>query len=138
MPPKGSTSQSAPGTLSLPALLKLLTSSPRSPLTTSQAIAAASKLVPAGYTSTAKLATLTTQVDMAKVGIEDPEIRKGLMRLFAKEKKGPGKRKRGSDMDRPLPTKAVVEVVETDLDFDEILAEEVSCPGGSSEGEGGS
>lgn len=132
MPPKASTSQSTPGTLSLPALLKLLTSSPRAPLTTSQAIAAASKLVPAGYTTSAKLATLNTQVDMAKIGIEDPEIRKGLMQLFGKEKKG-GKRKRGSDMDRPLPTKEVVEVVQTNLEFDEIHAEEVSGVGGDAE-----
>ncbi|ORY53987.1 hypothetical protein BCR35DRAFT_335887 [Leucosporidium creatinivorum] len=98
----------------------------------SQAIKAASKLVPAGYSSLAKL-QLLTQVEMAKLGIDDEEIRKGIAWLTDPKGKGAaakgegGKRKRPPrehDLDKPLPTREVKEVVDTDLDFDEIHAEE--------------
>ncbi|GAA5918233.1 hypothetical protein JCM1841_005320 [Sporobolomyces salmonicolor] len=132
------TSDSTP--LALPALLKLLTSSGAKPphLSMSQAMQAAAKLVPNGYTSPAKLRTLT-QVEMARIGIADEDVRKGLMGAIGKaEGKGKAKaavfgdeggfkRKRGreSDLDRPLPTSAAKEaVVEQDLDFDEIEVEE--------------
>lgn len=130
MPPKASTSAA----VSLPTFLKLLTSAPKSrgspSLTMSQAMQAAGKLLPAGYTSLERLKTLT-QVDMAKLGIADEAIRKGIMALSGRggggSKQGsPSKRKRGSDLDRPLPTSEVQEVVQTDLDFEEILAVEVS------------
>lgn len=92
-----------------------------------QAIAAASKLVPAGYGSAAKLQVLT-QEEMKKIGIEDEEIRKGLALLTdpPKGKKGKARRSKDHDLDKPLPTKEVKETVDTDLDFDEIHAEEVS------------
>lgn len=97
----------------------------------SQAIKAASKLVPAGYSSPSKLQTLT-QVEMVKLGIEDEEIRKGLALLTSLSakggKKGVKKSGREHDLDKPLPTHKVEVVVDTDLDFDEIHAEEVSRP----------
>lgn len=123
-----------PTPLALPALLKLLCSSgPKPPhLTMSQAIAAASKLVPKGYTSPARLKTLT-QVEMSALGIADEEIRKGLMAVIGKAGgKGAGdspevrrKRTRESDLDRPLPSRAPKEAtVDEDFEFDEIEAEE--------------
>ncbi|GAA5919426.1 hypothetical protein JCM5296_004991 [Sporobolomyces johnsonii] len=148
MPPSSSSSKgkhkltltSDPTPLALPALLKLLTSFGAKPphLSMSQAMQAAAKLVPTGYTSHAKLKTLT-QVEMARIGIADDDVRKGLMAAIGKpEGKGKAKaavfgdeggfnRKRGreSDLDRPLPTRAVKEtVIEQDLDFDEIEVEE--------------
>lgn len=136
-PRKGTTTKltSDPTPLALPALLKLLTTSgPKPPhLSMSQAIAAASKLVPGGYTSHAKL-RLLNQADMIKLGIADDEIRKGLMAVIGKGGgKGSGespevrkKRTRESDLDRPLPTRAPKEtVVDEDFDFEEIEAEEV-------------
>ncbi|GAA5959846.1 hypothetical protein JCM8115_004877 [Rhodotorula mucilaginosa] len=142
MPPKSASPRKATATkvtndptpLPLPALLKLLCSSgPKPPhLTMSQAIAAASKLVPKGYTSPAKLKTLT-QVEMSALGIADEEIRKGLMAVIGKAGgKGAGdspevrrKRTRESDLDRPLPSRAPKETtVDEDFDFDEIEAEE--------------
>lgn len=125
-----------PTVLPLPTLLKLLCSSgPKPPhLTMSQAMSAASKLVPKGYNSTAKLRTLT-QVDMSALGIQDEEIRKGIMAVIGKAGgKGSGdspdvrrKRTRESDLDRPLPSRAPKETtVDEDFDFDEIEAEEVS------------
>ena len=102
----------------------------------SQAIAAASKLVPKGYTSPAKLKTLT-QVEMSALGIADEDIRKGLMAVIGKAGgKGAGdspevrrKRTRESDLDRPLPSRAPKEAtVDEDFKFDEIEAEEVGPP----------
>lgn len=143
MPPKSASPRKAtvtkvtndPTPLALPALLKLLCSSgPKPPhLTMSQAIAAASKLVPKGYTSPARLKTLT-QVEMSALGIADEEIRKGLMAVIGKAGgKGAGdspevrrKRTRESDLDRPLPSRAPKEAtVDEDFEFDEIEAEEV-------------
>lgn len=161
MPPRGSPSKgpskviSDPTALSLPALLKLLTTAgPKPPhLSMSQAMQAAAKLVPAGCTSHAKLRTLT-QVEMARIGIADEDVRKGVMAVIGKggaagakgkgkaaqgqqeqETKGyggefgeqaPRKRSRESDLDRPLPTRAPREVtVDEDFAFDEIEAEEV-------------
>lgn len=67
---------------------------------------------------------------MTGLGLHDEEIRQGIMDLCGKGKgKGKGavtKRKFTSDMDRPLPDREVGEVVLTDLDFEEILYEEVS------------
>ncbi|EGU12562.1 hypothetical protein RTG_01095 [Rhodotorula toruloides ATCC 204091] len=139
-PKKGTTTKltSDPTPLALPALLKLLTTSgPKPPhLSMSQAIAAASKLVPGGYTSHAKL-RLLNQADMVKLGIADEEIRKGLMAVIGKGGgKGSGdspevrkKRTRESDLDRPLPTRAPKEtVVDEDFDFEEIEAEEALAP----------
>ncbi|GAA5996867.1 uncharacterized protein JCM10292_006051 [Rhodotorula paludigena] len=160
MPPRGSPSKgpskvtSDPTALSLPALLKLLTTAgPKPPhLSMSQAMQAAAKLVPAGCTSHAKLRTLT-QVEMARIGIADEDVRKGVMAVIGKggaagakgkgkaaqgqqeqETKGyggefgeqaPRKRSRESDLDRPLPTRAPREVtVDEDFAFDEIEAEE--------------
>lgn len=145
MPPKAASSPrkgtmtrvtTDPTPLALPALLKLLCSSgPKPPhLTMSQAISAASKLVPKGYTSPAKLRTLT-QVEMSALGIADDEIRRGLMAVIGKAGgKGTGdspevrrKRTRESDLDRPLPMRAPRETaVDEDFEFDEIEAEEVS------------
>lgn len=121
--------------LALPALLKLLCScGPKPPhLNMSQAISAASKLVPKGYNSPLKLKTLT-QVEMSAIGIADDEVRKGLMAVIGKGGgKGAGdspdvrkKRTRESDLDRPLPSRAPKETaVDEDFDFDEIEAEEV-------------
>lgn len=136
-PKKGTSTKltSDPTPLALPALLKLLTTSgPKPPhLSMSQAIAAASKLVPGGYISHAKL-RLLNQADMVKLGIADEEIRKGLMAVIGKGGgKGSGdspevrkKRTRESDLDRPLPTRAPKEtVVDEDFDFEEIEAEGV-------------
>ena len=93
----------------------------------SQAMAAARHLVPAGYNSAAKLQVLT-QEEMKKIGIADEEIRKGIALLTDPPKKGSKKARRSKDhdLDKPLPTKEVKETVDTDLDFDEIHAEEVS------------
>jgi hypothetical protein len=108
-----------PVPLPLNALLKHLTSgTPR--LTMSQAISAASILIPAHRNSLAQLAFLT-HTDMISLGIVDEDIRKGILALGAKGKKKEGKRKRGSDLDHALPDGPVVEVVEGDLDFKEIL-----------------
>ncbi|BGO88802.1 hypothetical protein NBRC10512_006942 [Rhodotorula toruloides] len=139
-PKKGTSTKltSDPTPLALPALLKLLTTSgPKPPhLSMSQAIAAASKLVPGGYISHAKL-RLLNQADMVKLGIADEEIRKGLMAVIGKGGgKGSGdspevrkKRTRESDLDRPLPTRAPKEtVVDEDFDFEEIEAEEALAP----------
>lgn len=71
---------------------------------------------------------------MAKLGIEDEEIRKGIALLTdPKGGKGAGKGEAGKrkrpprehDLDKPLPTRQVKEIVDTDLDFEEIHAEEV-------------
>ncbi|GAA5973758.1 hypothetical protein JCM11641_005120 [Rhodosporidiobolus odoratus] len=145
MPPRSPTKASTkltndPTPLSLPALLKLLTTSgPRPPhLTTSQAIQLAHKLVPKALNSHAKLRTLT-QVDLARIGVDDEELRKafaaamgkstrGAKASTVKEDGGELKRKRPpreSDLDKPLPTRAPKEtVVDEDFDFEEILAEE--------------
>ncbi|SGY67428.1 BQ5605_C004g02774 [Microbotryum silenes-dioicae] len=113
--------------LSLPHFLKLLCSSPRNPLTMSEAISVAKILVPAKLNSPSRLLTLT-RTEMARLGIEDEDLRKKLSELthVGKEKRSkPIRRKRGSDLDRPLPTKDVPnDVVDTDLDFEEILYEE--------------
>ncbi|GAA6062582.1 hypothetical protein JCM10212_004177 [Sporobolomyces blumeae] len=132
-----------PTPLALPALLKLLTSTPH--LDMSKAIALAAKLVPAGYTSHFKLRTLTG-VDLAKIGVADEETRKAMLLALGKAGAGSDKgkakakparpefgdegatrRKRGreSDLDQPLPTKHDKgSEVEQDLDFDEIEVEE--------------
>ncbi|GAA5860459.1 hypothetical protein JCM3774_000429 [Rhodotorula dairenensis] len=142
MPPKAASPRKGTATkvtndptpLALPALLKLLCSSgPKPPhLTMLQAIGAASKLVPKGYTSPAKLKTLT-QVDMTALGIADDDVRRGLMAVIGKAGgKGTGdspdvrrKRTRESDLDRPLPSRAPRETaVDDDFEFDEIEAEE--------------
>ncbi|KAM0751778.1 hypothetical protein T439DRAFT_324970 [Meredithblackwellia eburnea MCA 4105] len=129
MPPKSASNArtgASSSKFSLPGFLKQLTAQPKSrtpPLTMSQAIKAASKLVPAGYNSLERLAPLT-QVDMARIGIEDEDIRKGLMAISGKSQQKPNKRKRGSDLDNPLPTSEVKEVVQVDFDFEEILHEE--------------
>ncbi|GAA5924819.1 sugar porter family MFS transporter [Sporobolomyces koalae] len=124
--------------LALPALLKLLTSSPH--LDMSKAIQLASKLIPAGYTSHFKLRTITG-VDLARIGVADEDLRKSLLTALGRGDKGKGKgpskpefgdegmsrRKRGreSDLDKPLPSKHdKVSEVEQDLDFDEIDYEE--------------
>lgn len=131
--------------LTLPALLKLLTSTPH--LDMSKAISLAGKLIPAGYTTHYKLRSITG-VDLARIGVEDEELRKSLLNALGRGPEGKGKgkgkakiaskpefgdegrsRKRGreSDLDRPLPSKAdKVSEVEQDLDFDEIEVEEVS------------
>lgn len=109
------------------------------------------KLVPAGYTSHAKLRTLT-QVDLVRIGVEDEESRKGMMRFLGKREsaKGKGKAKavetaakkeeegefsagvkrkrpgRESDLDKPLPSREVNRAaVDEDFDFEEITYEEV-------------
>lgn len=133
MAPNASTSSGGGSAFSLPAFLKLLTTPNRqrgvSTLTMSQAMAAAAKLVPAGYTTVDKIKALT-QVDMARLGIADEDVRKGLMALSGRSGKAasPGKRKRGSDLDRPLPTSETKEVVQTDFDFEEIHHVEVRRP----------
>lgn len=116
--------------LPLPQFLKLLTSGPGPhPMTMSQAMKAASKLIPAGYNNLSRL-TLLNQTEMAKLGIEDEEIRKAIAALT--EPKGGKKRRwhRDSDLDKPLPDHAPgerddVDAPHQDYDFDEILAEEV-------------
>ncbi|GAA6030061.1 hypothetical protein JCM8097_009236 [Rhodosporidiobolus ruineniae] len=149
MPPKqaqkGSPSRPAklstdPTPLPLPALLKLLTTAgPRPPhLGMSDAMKLASKLIPKGYTSPAKLRTLTA-TDLARFGVDDDDLRKGFMALLgksvggktvkgAKEEDGTFKRRRPgreSDLDKPLPTRAPKEtVVDEDYDFEEIEYEE--------------
>ncbi|KAK4690663.1 hypothetical protein P7C70_g9521, partial [Phenoliferia sp. Uapishka_3] len=88
----------------------------------SQAMLAASKLIPASYTTIDSLRPLT-HVDMARLGIADEEVRKGIMALNGRGKAGgTGKRKRGSDLDRPLGKEK--EVVKTDFEFEEIEWEE--------------
>ncbi|GAA6054998.1 hypothetical protein JCM3770_000486 [Rhodotorula araucariae] len=124
--------------LALPAFLKLLTTAgPRPPhLTMSQAIQAAGKLVPKGYTSEGKL-RLLGGTDLARLGIDDEDVRKGLLAVIspkgaAKAKSTQGesgevrrKRARDSDLDRPLPSRAPKETpVEGDFAFDEIEADE--------------
>ncbi|KAI5481076.1 hypothetical protein MNV49_006262 [Pseudohyphozyma bogoriensis] len=131
MPPKASTSSShaspASTKLALPAFLKLLTSPPKTrgvaPLTLKQAMSAASILVPKGYTSLSTLSKLS-QVDMAEMGIADEDIRKGVMALTGKLEGKKVKRKKGSDLDRPLPDREERVVVRTDFDFEEIQFEE--------------
>jgi hypothetical protein len=133
--------------LALPALLKLLTSTPH--LDMSKAIQLASKLIPGGYTSHFKLKTLTG-TDLVRIGVTDEDLRKSLLSALGRgDTKGKGKansspskpefgdegqtrRKRGreSDLDRPLPTREDKNSeVEQDLDFDEIEYEEVSLTG---------
>lgn len=108
-----------PTPLALNALLKYLTSgTPR--LSMSQAMNAASILIPAHRNSLAQIAFLT-HTDMISLGIVDEEIRKGILALSGKGKKKEGKRKRGSDLDHALPDGPVGQVVEGDLDFKEIL-----------------
>lgn len=125
MPPRASTSKAIGdgNPLSLPLFLKLL-SSVKSKLTMSQSMAAAGKLYPK-HASLGAL-SLLNQENLNDLGL-DEEVVKGILNLTAKGKgKGSTKRPRGSDMDKPLPTKELEDVVETDLDFDEILYEEVS------------
>ncbi|GAA5844958.1 hypothetical protein JCM9279_000056 [Rhodotorula babjevae] len=148
-PGKGKTKLSTDMTpLALPALLKLLTTSgPRPPhLDMRQAMQAASKLVPKGYTSEGKL-RLLTGADLAQLGIADDDLRKALLVVIsgkgsgASSAKGKGaavdgaavgdlgevrrKRARDSDLDKPLPTRAPKGVpVDEDFEFDEIEAEE--------------
>lgn len=124
MPPKASTSKAIGdgSPLSLPLFLKLL-SSPKSKLTMSQSMAAAGKLYPK-HASLGAL-SLLNQENLNDLGLEE-EVVKGILNLTAKGKGKGTKRPRGSDMDKPLPTKEAEDVVETDLDFDEILYEEVS------------
>ncbi|GAA5910900.1 hypothetical protein JCM6882_001925 [Rhodosporidiobolus microsporus] len=90
--PSVSLSSSSDAPLPLPSLLKLLTTSgPRPPhLSMSQAMALAGKLVPKGYTSPAKLRTLTG-VDLAKMGVEDEDVRKGFLALIGKSASSGGK-----------------------------------------------
>ncbi|SCV72642.1 BQ2448_4179 [Microbotryum intermedium] len=113
--------------MSLPQFLKLLCSAPRHPLTMSEAISVAKILVPAKINSPSRLLTLT-RTEMARLGIEDDDLRKKLSEFthVGKERRSkPSKRKRGSDLDRPLPTKDVpTDFVDSDLDFEEILYEE--------------
>ncbi|BGP13238.1 hypothetical protein JCM10213_004991 [Rhodosporidiobolus nylandii] len=133
-----------PTPLPLPALLKLLTAAgPRPPhLSYSQAIAAASKLVPKGYTSHAKLRTLTA-VDLARIGVDDEDLRRAVMAALGKsgstgkalkgaEDGGEFKRRRPgreSDLDKPLRSRKPKEtVVDEDFDFEEIEAEEALEP----------
>ncbi|BGP37178.1 hypothetical protein JCM10450v2_001084 [Rhodotorula kratochvilovae] len=144
MPPRASSGKGKgklsadPTPLALPALLKLLTTSgPRPPhLTMSQAMQAAGKLVPKGYTSEGKL-RLLSGADLARLGIADEDVRKGLLAVISGKSaavpKGaqgePGevrrKRARDSDLDKPLPSRAPKETpVEGDFAFDEIEAEE--------------
>ncbi|KAK4046421.1 hypothetical protein OIV83_006080 [Microbotryomycetes sp. JL201] len=127
--------------LSLPQLLKVLTSSTsKHALTMSQAMAAAAKLVPKGYTSMAKLTRLTMQDLATTVGIEDAEVRKRIVALSSAssasvssgEQSPYKRRRRDADLDSPLPSPATkrqhdrarAEVAQ-DLDFDEIQAEQV-------------
>lgn len=132
MPPKASTSSSG---LPLSEFLKLLTSAKT--LTMSQAMAAAGKLLPLGFNTLDRLSTLSAP-DLTEMGF-DENARKALLLLTGRVKgkgkagessgsgaKGSGKkRKFGSDLDRPLPTREVKDViVETDLDFEEIWDEE--------------
>ncbi|KAK4056241.1 hypothetical protein OIO90_002684 [Microbotryomycetes sp. JL221] len=139
MPPKASSSSSTPKKapkkpsnddtpLSLPQLLKVLTTAPSSnarlhrasgpSLTMSQAIAAAKILVPKGYTSLYKLTRLTQQ-DLAAMGIEDEHVRRGISNLTStaptssdkvqepstkSSPSRPYKRpRRDEDLDQPLP-----------------------------------
>ena len=130
MQQKASSSQGGSSSFSLPAFLKLLTTpQPQrgvKTLSMSQAMAAAAKLVPAGATSLQKIKELS-QTDMARIGIADEDVRKGLVALSGRQsgKASPGKRKRGSDLDKPLPTSETTEVIQQDYDFEEILHEEV-------------
>ncbi|GAA6000798.1 hypothetical protein JCM10207_004665 [Rhodosporidiobolus poonsookiae] len=130
-----------PAPLPLPSLLKLLTTAgPRPPhLSMSQAIQLASKLVPKGYNSSAKLRTLTA-VDLARIGVDDDDLRKAFMGILGKgggggrgaksaaDEGGEFKRRRPgreSDLDKPLPTRAPKEtVVDEDYQFEEIEVEE--------------
>jgi len=149
-PGKGKTKLSTDMTpLALPALLKLLTTSgPRPPhLDMRQAMQAASKLVPKGYTSEGKL-RLLTGADLAQLGIADDDLRKALLVVIsgkgssAASAKGKGaagdgaaagdpgevrrKRARDSDLDKPLPSRAPKGLpIDEDFQFDEIEAEEV-------------
>jgi hypothetical protein len=86
---------SDPTPLPLPSLLKLLTSptssaaSAKPHLNARQAMALLSKLVPAGYTSHAKLRTLT-RADLERLGVEDEEGKKGMMALLGKRETSKG------------------------------------------------
>ncbi|KAL8279292.1 hypothetical protein RQP46_008329 [Phenoliferia psychrophenolica] len=124
MPPKASTSQGGDAPFSLPAFLKLLTTPQRQKkaLSMHQAIQAAGKLIPAGANTLEKIKALS-QTELAGIGIADEELRKGLAALSRSGKASPGKRKRGSDLDRPLPTSEsqANEVIQMDYDFEEIL-----------------
>lgn len=117
--------------LSLPAFLKLLCSGAGPhPLSMSQAMKAAAKLVPAGYNNLSRL-SLLNQTEMAKLGIDDEETRRGLAALTEPGKKKKARRHKDHDLDKPLPDHASDEEREggegaqQDYDFDEILAEEV-------------
>lgn len=129
MPPR-SPSKAPPASpttpLPLPAFLKLLTSSPKPPvLSMAQAITAAKSLYPKH--NTFQSIQHLTQEHMLKLGITDEVIRKGLAQL-GQGKGKPARKRKGDDLDRPLPVSKVVnEVQEGDLDFEEIHYEEVSC-----------
>ncbi|GAA5826129.1 hypothetical protein JCM11251_007175 [Rhodosporidiobolus azoricus] len=155
MPPRSPAKAAVPLTTSsdtplpLPALLlSLTTSGPRPPhLSMSQAMSLAGKLVPKGYTSPAKLRTLTG-VDLARLGVDDEEVRKGFLAVIGKKsgtgaakgpatEKGKGKKKvvdpfateedgqvggkrkrpRDSDLDQPLPSRKAAAEA-IDADFD--------------------
>lgn len=71
---------------------------------------------------------------MIELGLQDEEVRKGVIKVGELKMKkggtgkgGKGKRKgRESDLDQPLPGREIKKVrVEEDFDFEEILAEEV-------------
>ncbi|KAM0792783.1 hypothetical protein ACM66B_002552 [Microbotryomycetes sp. NB124-2] len=151
MPPKKSPAVKKPPSkpsnddtpMSLPQLLKVLTSNNgkhAAALTMSQAMQAAAKLVPKGYTSMAKLTRLTMQDLATTVGIEDAEVRKRIVALSSSSSSPsstntaprPYKRpRRDQDLDSPLPSPATKRQhqqqqaqVAQDLDFDEIQAQE--------------
>lgn len=71
---------------------------------------------------------------MIKIGLDDDDIRRGIMAVTGKGDEGRGKgKKRRSDLDQPLPTSASLPTIKQNFDFDEILYEPVSsfllgCP----------
>ena len=126
MPPRASTSSTAstpasaatPGTaLSVNQIIKLLTSAPCL-LSTSQAVTVASKLIPAGFKTAAAFSGIQKS-DLSKLEITETETVKKLLKLSAKTKSKPTKAKKGSDLDKPLPTGEAQ--ITDDFDFKEIL-----------------
>ena len=124
MPPQATAATSAtasgPGAvLSVNQIIKLLTTPPCS-LSTSEGVRAAAKLIPAGFKTTAAFGGIQKS-DLTKLEIVEPETVKKILKLSSKAKaKSPAKVKKGSDLDRSLPT-AAEQVTVDDFDFKEIL-----------------
>jgi hypothetical protein len=114
MPPKASTSTA----LSLPGFIQELVAAG---LTGAEAMAAAKPLWLNDVKTKDALKSLTAY-KLEHAGIDDPAVTKKLL-AFAARKGKATKRKRGSDMDHPLPSEAPKPVVKQSLEFDENLEE---------------